>query len=232
MKSRRIPMTIDELHHLEWSLGWKYEYWDGCAHISPCETVVRCSMPIVRGTAPDPVVMLEPVAQTDRDALIQSSVTAFRDGIEYCDWPVMKIREDARATVEGFFAGRRGAPLAASRVLRDGDGPSQPLLGALLVVDTGERRALLDLLFLVPEYQRRGLATAMAESAVNALQDMGLETLESQYQLGNEASRAWHHRFGFVDQPDVQVARALLAHARHELERQESEKPGNRDQSA
>jgi len=229
MKSRRFPMTIDEFQCLEWSLGWKYEYRDGYAHISPREAVMRCAMPVRRHATTHPVVALEPFVQADKDALIQSSVTAFRDGIEYCDWPVMKIREDAEATVEGFFAGRRGEPLAASRVLHGGNGSSRPLLGALLVVDTGENRALLDLLFLVPEYQRRGLATAMAESAVNALQDMGFETLESQYQLGNEASRAWHHRFGFLDRPDLQIARTLLAHARHELERQEREKPEKRE---
>src|SRR5439155_5564635 len=41
----------------------------------------------------------------------------------------------------------------------------------------------------------------------------------SRYHLGNAASRAWHHRFGFTDEPDLLLARLNLRAATHELAR-------------
>jgi RimJ/RimL family protein N-acetyltransferase len=162
---------------------------------------------------------VEPVTPGDAQALTQAYVTAFGDGVEYCDWPEEKIREDASATIAGFLAGRHGAPLAASRLARDGAGSSAPVIGALLVIELGVDRALMDLLFVVPGRLRQGLASAMAASTLVALKEMGFRTLESRYLLANQASRAWHHRLGFEDLPDFMSARALLAHARHRLER-------------
>lgn len=224
MKSRHIPMTFAEFQRLDQELGWKYEYFGGCAHISPREIPMRCAMPVGPRDAPDaPPAPCppEPVAPSDADALVGAYLAAFADGIEYCDWPAERVRKDARSTIDGFFAGHRGAPLAASRVARGREHGLPPLLGALLIVEAGDRLAHLDLLFVVPEARRHGFASAMAASALTALHQMGFHTLESRFLLGNRASRAWHHRFGFTDRPDALSARAILAHARHRLERAE-----------
>lgn len=213
-------MTIEAFHRLEWELGWKYEYFDGCAHISPREAAM-CGTVVVRPrTVPDGLVDAEPVCPSDRDALLQAYLAAFEDAVDYCDWPPAKSREHAEANIDGFFAGRRGPWLPASRLIRGGGGTAGPVLGALLVVESAPGHALLDLLYVVPDQQRRGLASAMAIRALAELDRIRFRRLESRYLLANQASRAWHHRFGFVDEPDLMCARALLAHARHAWERQ------------
>jgi hypothetical protein len=219
MKSLQIPMTPDEFHRLERDLGWKYEYWDGCAHISPSSFFMRCVRPVGELSVPHADVASGPVTPGDAEALTEAYIAAFGDGVEYCDWPQEKVREDASTSIAGFFRGRGGAPLAASRLVRDEAGPSAPVIGALLVVEMGVDLALMDLLFVVPGRLRQGVGCALAAGALGALKEMGFRTLESRYLLANQASRAWHHRLGFVDQPDFMSARALLAHARRRLER-------------
>jgi hypothetical protein len=49
--------------------------------------------------------------------------------------------------------------------------------------------------------------------------------LISRYHVGNEPSRDWHRRFGFVEEPDLMLDRLYSAVARHELWRRE--KMGN-----
>jgi len=219
MHSRHVPMTIDAFHRLEWELGWKYEYWDGCAHISPREVTMDCFMPMAPRRAGSPPVQTEPVSPAHAEALLESYLAAFRDSVEYCDWTEDRLLENAKETIDGFFARRRGQPLAASRIIREVGATNVPLLGAFLVLQRRENVARVDLLFVVPTQQRQGLATGMATNALSTLHDMGFSVLESRYFLGNKASRTWHHRFGFADRPDPLSARILLAHARHELER-------------
>lgn len=35
MQSQHIPMSFDAFELLPWKPEWKYEYWDGVAHITP-----------------------------------------------------------------------------------------------------------------------------------------------------------------------------------------------------
>jgi len=74
---------------------------------------------------------------------------------------------------------------------------------------------VLDLLFIHPRWQRQGLATALVSAVLGRLHDDGVEHLTSRYLLANEASRAWHRSFGFVDEPDLWVAQAHHRCSRH-----------------
>jgi len=96
----------------------------------------------------------------------------------------------------------------------------QPVGAALLSRDR-EYGPVLDLLFIRPQWQRRGLATALVASAMNALHQAGEGTLTSCYQLANTASQAWHRAFGFVERPDLRYAQAYHRRARQELFRRE-----------
>lgn len=46
MKSPKIPMTTEEFDLLEWKFGWKHDYWDGHAHISPRPHGIVVKIPV------------------------------------------------------------------------------------------------------------------------------------------------------------------------------------------
>ncbi len=238
MRSQHFPISFEEFELLPRRLGWKYEYWDGQAHLSPRDQSVSVVLPLEPATATErrPVpsggrtllttgepVQLGPAMPDGQPDLVFAYIQAFRDSIEFCDWPDERIEEQARQDLEGFFAGRRGRRLEASRVALDdaaGSGERRAL-GAALLSEVAPQTALLDLLFVVPGRQRRGLATALVSEAAEELSRRGFRRFESRYHLGNEASRAWHLRFGFVDEPDLFLAESMLHHVRHEIWRRE-----------
>jgi len=215
-------MTIAEFELLPMKLGWKYEYWDGQAHISPGYQVVTVTIEV----KPRPVnsqFRLRPIDARAEAQLVTAYLAAFRDAIEYCDWEPEQIQVSAHDTIQGFLAGKRGQPLPISRVAINSQAESgaEYIIGAALLVEKKDGRPLLDILFVVPEWQRQGLATALVSEAVNELVGSGAETLESRYMLGNDGSSAWHQRFGFVEEPDLLLVRQFYRHAQHELWRRE-----------
>jgi GNAT superfamily N-acetyltransferase len=215
MKSQHIPMTIDEFHLMPRKLGWKYEYWDGQAHTTPSHSgVVTTSMPV----QPRPVqwsCTIRALVEADLAGLYTPYVAAFADSMDYCDWKLADIKLAAEQTLAGYFAGRRGQPLPASQVALDGTA----MIGAALIVQKKNGQPFLDLLFVAPQWHRKGVATALVATALNHLAAAGYRTLTSRFVLGNEESRAWHHSFGFVDEPDQFLAGAYYRHAHHELQR-------------
>ncbi|MCH8292406.1 GNAT family N-acetyltransferase [Candidatus Poribacteria bacterium] len=216
MRSQHITMTGEEFQRMPRRLGWKYEYWDGQAHISPGYQIVTVSV----GIKPRPVESachIQAVDERDEAQLISAYFAAFSETTEFCDWKREKILDAARKDIQEFLAGKRGNPHPSSRVaVASGE---ESIVGATLVI-CGEPPCL-QMLFVIPEWHRRGVATALVSSAVNELHRAEIKTLESRYLLGNEGSRAWHQEFGFVEQPDLFLARLYYRHAQYELWRRE-----------
>ena len=208
-------MSEDEFLRLPRDLGWRYEYARGIARISPRHIVV----PMRADVTPRPVdsggLLLRPIDARDAPGLVRAFHDGFRDTVEYCDWPDARIRQSGEDAVRTFFGGKRGAFHPASRLAFS---PEQPYLvvGAALVIQkaTGP---FLDMLFIRPPWQRRGLAAALTGAALNHLFAVGESHLGSAYDLANQPSRRWHEKFGFVEQPDSFLARARAQVARHEL---------------
>ena len=81
------------------------------------------------------------------------------------------------------------------------------MIGAALLVpaqDSDERRSRksltqLEPVFVVPGWQRRGVATALVSHVLRRLADAGQEVLESGCSDYNMASRRWHLRLGAVE---------------------------------
>lgn len=222
MRSQHISMTIEEFETMPRKLGWKYEYWNGQAHISPRHHAVTTSVEIRPRPLKAPCT-LRAVEQKDEPHLISSYIAAFQDTIEYCDWSPEKIAASAREAIQNFFAGKRGKPLPSSRlavVSQLGTG-SELVIGAALVVEKDDEASLLDILFVIPEWQRQGVATALVSATVNDLYQAGVKTLKSCYVLGNQESRAWHQKFGFVEESELSLARLYCHQAKHELWRRE-----------
>jgi RimJ/RimL family protein N-acetyltransferase len=223
MQSQHIPMTWEAFELMPRKPGWKHEYWDGQAHMSPRHQVVTVTMTVQPRSVSSPC-RLRPVAVSDEPRLVAAYIAAFSDTIEYCDWESEKIVSSARTNIRNFFAGKRGQPHPATRVAVDSqaDAAGEQVVGAALIIGDDGEPPLLDMLFVVPTRQRQGLATALVSAAINALHNAGIPTLESRYMLGNEESQAWHQRFGFVEEPDLFLAKAYYHQSKHELWRRET----------
>jgi hypothetical protein len=153
MRSQHIAMTIEEFEIMPRKLGWKYEYWDGQAHISPRHYAVTTSVEI----RPRPIKVpckLRAVERKDEPQLISGYIAAFKDTIEYCDWAPEKIAASAREAMQDFFAGKRGKPLPSSRlaVVSQSRTGHKVVIGAALLVEKDNQEPFLDILFVIPEW--------------------------------------------------------------------------------
>jgi len=222
MRSTHPPMSWEEYELMPWKLGWKHEYWDGRAHITPRQHVI-CAVMAVKPHAIHASCRLRPVTVEDHRELTALFFQAFRDTIEFCDWSIGSIRDTATRSIDAFFDGKRGQPHVSSRVaVRVSSRRKwEHMIGAALIVEPAPGRPMLDMLFVSPRARRRGIASALAGAAMNELQRLGIATLESAYLMGSAPSRAWHQQFGFVEKPDLLSAQLYYRYAEHELQRHE-----------
>jgi GNAT superfamily N-acetyltransferase len=221
VKSEHPQMSIEEFELLPIRPGWKYEYWDGRAHITPREHGVIVAMPVTAGQV-DTSLVLRKVTRDNAAELTSAFLEAFVDSVEYCDWETERIGDAAEKAIRSHFAGERGKPHSASRVAMgfDRELGCDSIVGAALLAHA-PRYSILDLLFVRPAWQRHGIARALLSDAMNELHIAGETLLKSAYHAANEASMNWHHRFGFIEEPDLMRARLHSSTARHELWRRE-----------
>jgi GNAT superfamily N-acetyltransferase len=216
MQPKELAMPVEAFRRMPRQPGWKHEYWDGKARLRPSERVVtvRLDLPLALGERPGGWVPCEARAtsEADRDALVEGFLGAFEGSAEFCGWSPERFRERADENIDDFFAGKKGVPLAASRVAADAEGT---LVAAALVRES-RPVPLLHLLFVRPDWQRLGVASALVREAADALAGQGREALRSHYFWANRSSRAWYEAFGFVEEPDLVLARTRLRNARHE----------------
>lgn len=203
MRSRHTLMSLAEFRLLPQDPGWRYEYFDEMAHVTP-----RARFATVRvgvGSRPlEPPLPLRSVLASDREELVAAYVAAFADSAEYCDVPPEGISRSAQENIRAFYAGDRGEALPSSCVAVDkaAESPVEVVAGAALVTRAKDGCPLLDMLFVRPRWQRRGLAAALVSWSLRELLAHGEATLRSRYLLANEPSRAWHRHFGFTEEPD------------------------------
>ena len=214
IQPQQTKMSFDAFERLPRRLGWKYEYIDGCAVISPgplsVATQVAVEIRPVRSPLP-----LRDVRTSDEDILHAAYAAAFAATSEYWGWNPVDVEQSARTAIAQFFGGDRGAPHPASRLAVD-KSPDGKIAGAVLITQRPSG-PFLDLLFVHPQWHRQGVATALVASALCVLAESGADHLTSRYHLANGPSRTWHHAFGFVDLPNLWVARAQYRCARHAL---------------
>ncbi|MCP9496855.1 MAG: GNAT family N-acetyltransferase [Pyrinomonadaceae bacterium MAG19_C2-C3] len=196
-------MTLEEFERSPARFGWKHEYWDGCAHLTPMETHVCAQVKVERHEFQTRQrIASRPVTADDADALIACFIETFEDGIEFCDWRPEDILHQAQHKITGYFAGKQGTPSDVSRCALTDDGE---VIAAALIADHTDA-AVLDLLMVHPRFRRSGLARTLATHAMNELHARGILTLRSMYAVCNEESTAWHEGFGFRELPDLHLA--------------------------
>ncbi|ETW98898.1 MAG: hypothetical protein ETSY1_17030 [Candidatus Entotheonella factor] len=216
--SQHIPMSYEEWQCLPYQPGWKYEYFDGCAHITPNHQRAVTQVAV----APRPVIApctLRPVLAADEAELLPIYMQAFADNQAFCDYTDARFHKAAQNDLKESFRGRRSPLLAASRVAVDTCGATPELIGAALLSHDAGYGPVMDLIFVLPWRHQRGVGTALAAEAINMLVQDGEQTLTSCYQLANVNSQKWHQGFGFVELPDLRYAQVYLRQAQQALYR-------------
>jgi GNAT superfamily N-acetyltransferase len=217
MKSKHIPMSVEEFELMERPFGWKAEYFSGKGHLTPREQLVRTQLTLTpQAAASDRLVPVDPSLQ---EQMIATFFEAFEDSVEFCDWALEDILDHARKNINNYFQGVRGQPHPGSRMALEPN--SQRIIGLALFVENKHSRVELDLLLVKPEQQRTGIATAMVATAINSLYADGVKDLRSGYHICNEGSRAWHHSLGFTEIPEYFYCRLKAAWYRDRIWRQE-----------
>jgi GNAT superfamily N-acetyltransferase len=204
--------------------GWKCELLDGVPRIEPRTATVPVRLALTDRLRlhrpprlPPPGVAVRSIGAADAPALVRALADAFLGNVDFWGCARVSVRTAVEDLMATFFAGRRGAPHPASRLAVT---PRAAVGGAALLM-CSPKGPRLDLLFVRPRWQRRGLATMLVADAATALRANGEPVLRSRYRLANAPSAAWHARFGFVEEPDWLVAQVREAWGRHELRRLE-----------
>jgi GNAT superfamily N-acetyltransferase len=218
MKSKHIPISIEEFELMEHPFGWKAEYFNGKAHLTPREYLVRTKLTLIPQEIATScqIVPVDPVLQ---EQTIETFLETFQDSVEFCDWSLDNIRIHARKNITNYFQGVRGKPHPVSRMVLEPN--SDRLIGLALFVENRQERVELDLLLVKPSHQRMGIATQMVASAINSLYADGVRDIRSGYHICNEGSRDWHHKLGFEDIPEYFYCKLKSSWYRHEIWRWE-----------
>jgi GNAT superfamily N-acetyltransferase len=202
-------MSLRDWELLPRSWGFKYEYWDGRAHLTPRPF----GIPMRRTLEACPLVSEVPATQEHVEGLVRPYRLCFGPA-ELLWMPRAQLRTHAREALEEHFQGRRGRPLPeASFVVIQRRRP----VAALLVVEGPK----LDLVFVHPRHQRQGLGSRLLQAACSHLWAAGHRHLGSRVHCHNQGSYAWHASHGFEEVPDAWVARQRLAVAMWECRRAE-----------
>jgi GNAT superfamily N-acetyltransferase len=213
-----IPMSFEDYDLLENPFGWKVEYWDGHAHLTPRSVGVTTRINLAPRYSSHPYGLV-PVTAEDRDRMMVGYVEAFSESVEFCGWSPNAIQESGAKAIDQYLLGKRGEPLSASVIaLAPG---SQELVGVALLIRRPDQEPFLDLLYVRPEFQRQGVATAMLNWAIDRLIESGFQTLSSRYHICNEDSRLWHHHHGFQDEYDWYYIKLKMSWCRSEIWRRE-----------
>jgi GNAT superfamily N-acetyltransferase len=213
-----IPMSYEDFDVMERPFGWKVEYWDGHARLTPRGMGVKTTINLFpRHFSHHHTIVA--VTPDDRDRILMGYFESFSPSVEFCGWPADDIRDCAEKDIGKYFSGKRGEPLSASAIALAPN--SQTLIGLILVSQRSPQNAFMDLLYVRPEFQRQGVATAMLHWAINRLVELEFQTLASRYHVCNEASRLWHHGHGFEDEYDRYYIQMKVSWYRLEIWRRE-----------
>ena len=215
-------MSMAEFHTMQHPFGWKAEYWGGKAVFTPREQHVETKLNLTqrRSIDPDnhPNHNLRAADPTFKPQMIAAFYDAFQDSVEFCNWPEEEIKKYAAKNIHNYFDGVRGEPLPVSVMALESD---RDRIAGLALFTNQAGKTKLDLLFVIPAYQRKRIATQMVDWAVNQLYQDNIEQVYSAYHICNENSRQWHHSFGFQDIYDQFYIRRKYAWYCHEIWRHE-----------
>lgn len=218
MKSPEIPMTIEEFELAEFPFGWKDEYCDGKAHLTPRSYGILMKMP-VKNKKINNTVEISLLTETTVENLIELFFAAFYDSVEFCDYSQEDVKRAAAKNIKKFFDGKRGIPqLDLCRIALSSN--KNKLIGACLIskYKFGFKN---EILFVHPNHQRSGIGTALVSIVLNELMKISEKLFWSEYHICNEQSRNWHEKLGFAEVPDIMTLRLRRNYLKNQIWRNE-----------
>jgi GNAT superfamily N-acetyltransferase len=219
-----LPLTADEFDRLPRNPAYRYEYFDGKAHVSPRPRHYHAvlTLPPPAGIEPPeaaPNLGVRPVEDGDLAALEGVFAAAFGRVEPFAGLSVGRLREAARICLEKTARGGDGPWVReASFVAVAGGGQRVGAALVTLLPDgdpcdwdsyhwdgpppedcVGRRlgRPHLTWVFVAPLSAAQGAGTALLGAVARRLGDMGYAELYSTFLLGNDSSLLWHWRSGF-----------------------------------
>jgi GNAT superfamily N-acetyltransferase len=221
----RLPLTPEQFHQLPRNSAYRYEYFDGQAHLSPRPKHFHCLLELqpwseACGQPADQGPQLRRVGGDDFAGLEPVFAAAFHRTQPFGSLSDEGRAEAARACLERTRTGQDGPWVERASFLAVAGDKGQPI-GAILITllplgdpcdwdsyrwaeppppDCIERRLgrpHLTWIFVSPLYGGQGVGTALLAAAVRELLDMGYSHLLSTFLLGNDSSTLWHWRAGF-----------------------------------
>ncbi len=226
----QFEISMDDFHTMRHRIGWKHEYWDGQAQLSPSSTAIADFQLRIWKKNDEVVQPCEPAVgilripePSDTEELVRLHSEVFESAIEYAGYDEASYHQSNMESIAAFFgqSNRRGyahGVLAYSRVIEQ----SGRLIAALLVraEDADDAASLVvQPIMVAAEHQRHGLGRCLLDAVRSALAGDDRHYLNSRCHLGNEASMAWHRAVGFEEQPSMFAASHRAHHhswmARH-----------------
>ncbi len=223
-----IPMTLAEFSAMPHRLGWKHEYWDGAARLSPKASAVvefrrAVAAPIV--VRPRRDLLVRPIERSDADALADLFQASFDSAIEFAGYSDAMLGQRAQESMAEFFAPQRGRFEAGQRAGRPCEWPGTSfvaesagqIIGAAMIREV-RAGPILEPIFIRPDSLREGVGGLLLASALGALKSAktfegaAVDVLYSRCHLGNPVSFAWHTRHGFEEVPNLPAAQHRWQH--------------------
>lgn len=216
-------MSYDDFVTIEPLLGWKTEYWDGYARLTPRMMGVETrldfeSVSTSKDTSHTGLTFITPTPNYTQQ-IIDGYIASFINSVEFCGWPIDSIFEEAHRDISLYFEGKRGKPLSASAIALHPD--TQQVL-ALSLITEKQQSACLELLYVCPPHQRQGIGTDLINYSVRALCQQSYSRLTTRYHICNHHSRQFYHKLGFQDVFDRYYLTIYTAYLRNKIHRRES----------
>lgn len=216
MNDFKIPMTVEEFEICEVPFGWKDEYSNGFAYITPREHGVMMKIAVEKGEIENSIE-IKPISKVTIEQLSKLFYASFVNSIEYLGRTKYSVRQSSIREINNFFNGERGIPqpdLCKIAMVKN------RLVGACLIskYKYGFKN---EILFIHPKNQRKNIGTALVSSVLNDLHKSGEKIFWSEHHICNELSANWHRKFGFIEETDIMTAKFRQNYYRHEIYRNE-----------
>ena len=209
-------MTSEEFDVCEVPFGWKAEYYDGFAYITPRGHGVMMKIPVDKRKV-ETIAEIKPVSEASKGELVKLFYDSFVDSVEYVNRTEEEVKRNAALEIRNFFEGKRGIP--------------QLKLSKIAVMDNRKVGACLvskykfgykdEIIFVHPKYQRKNIGNALAAAVLDDLYELGEQVFWSEHNICNELSANWHRKFGFTEVTDIVTARLRENYYRREVHRNE-----------